>query len=209
MRDAGYTVIAPIMPWAQMRGYEGTREQGHEIIDEAVKALAKDKVVVVGHSMGAMAILEYGTRNIPSTIKGLISVAAGHDPNNARKLRTLTENEAGAACAQMKEGNGSNRNSYPEMNNGKKYSIEATAAYYCTYYSVNEYPDSLQVATDIKIPTFILSGEGDRLTHIYSHQEIFDSIPSNSNNRYQVLPGKHKSVLFKNTNAILKWIEEL
>lgn len=209
MRDAGYVVIAPIMPWAQKRGYEGTRIQGLEVIDEAVKLLGKSKVVVVGHSMGAMAALEYGARGVPSSVVGLISVAAGHDPNNAGKLRSLTEDAAESACTAMKLGKGADKSNYPEMNMGKKYSIDASAEYYCTYYSVNEYPDSLQIARDIKTPTFILSASEDRLTHIYSHEEIFLSLPDNDLNYHETLPGKHKSVLFKSVDAINGWISRL
>lgn len=209
MSNAGYTVIAPIMPWSQKRGYEGTRSQGLEVIDEAVKLLGKSKVVVVGHSMGGMAALQYGARGVPSTVVGLVSVAAGHDPNNAGKLRGLTEDAAETACAATKAGKGADKSNYPEMNMGKKYSIDATAEYYCTYYSLNEYPDSLQIAGSIKTPTFILSGSGDRLTHVYSHDEIFFSLPENDLNRQETLPGKHKSVLYKNVDAIIGWIERL
>ncbi len=209
IRKAGYSVVAPIMPWAKKRGYEGSREQGHEVVDEAVKTLGKDKVVIVGHSMGGMAVLEYGTRDIPSSVVGLISIAAGHDPNNAGKLRTLTENAAELACSAMMSGKGADKSRYPEMNNGKKSSINASAEYYCTFYSVNEYPDSLQIAGEVKIPVFILSGSKDRLTHVYSHKEIYTSLPKNGLNYHAVLPGKHKSVLFKSVGAVVKWINKL
>ena len=209
MRDAGYVVVAPIMPWSQKRGYEGTRVQGLEVIDEAVKLLGKSKVVVVGHSMGAIAALQYGARGVPSPVVGLVSVAAGHDPNNAGKLRSLTEDAAKSACAEMGSGNGAAKSSYPEMNMGKKYSIVASAEYFCTYYSVDEYPDSLAIASDIKTPTFILSGSADRLTQVYSHEEIFFSLPDNDLNHQATLPGKHKSVLFKNVDAITGWISRL
>ena len=209
MRDAGYVVIAPIMPWAQKRGYEGRRTQGLEVINEAVKLLGKSRVVVIGHSMGAIAALQYGAQGVPSAVVGLIAVAAGHDPNNAGKLRSLTEDASKSACTAMKSGKGTNKSDYPEMNMGKKYSINASAEYYCTYYNVNEYPDSMQIAGDIKTPTFILSGSADQLTHIFSHDEIYFSLPDNDLNHQETLPGKHKSVLFKNVDAIIGWIARL
>ncbi len=209
MRDAGYDVVAPIMPWSQKRGYEGTREQGLEVVDEAVKLLGKSKVVVVGHSMGGMAALQYGARGVPSNVIGLVSVAAGHDPNNSGRIRNLTESAAESACVAMKSGKGADKGQYPEMNTGKEYSIDATAEYYCTYYSVNEYPDSLQIAEEIQTPTFILSGSKDRLTQVYSHEGIHFSLPENDLNQHETLPGKHKSVLFKNVDSVTGWIEKL
>ena len=127
--------------------------------------------------------------------------------SDLEKLRNLTEDAAASACAAMKSGKGAEKREYPEMNAGKKYVIDASAEYYCTYYSVNEYPDSLLIAGDITTPIFIVSGAEDRLTGIYSHGEIYSSLPDNDLNRYAILPGKHKSVLFKNVDAIIEWIE--
>ena len=209
MRDAGFVVVAPIMPWSQKRGYEGTREQGLEVIDEAVEILDKPRVVIVGHSMGGMAVLQYGARGVPSNVVGLVSVAAGHDPNHSRKMRDLSEAAAESACVMMHSGKGADKSQYPEVNTGKEYSIDASAEYYCTYYSVNEYPDSLQIAEEIRTPTFILSGAQDRLTQVYSHEGIHFSLPENDLNKHEILPGKHKSVLFKNVDAVAGWIEKL
>ena len=209
MRDEGFVVAAPIMPWSEKRGYEGTRGQGLEVIDEAVKLLDKSRVVVIGHSMGGMAVLQYGARGVPSNVIGLVSVAPGHDPNNSGKIRSLTESAAETACVTMKAGKGADKGQYPEVNAGKKYSIDASAEYYCTYYSVNEYPDSLQIAGENTTPTFILSGTQDRLTQGYSHEDIFFSLPESNLNQHEILTGKHKSVLFNNVDAITRWIEKL
>jgi hypothetical protein len=95
------------------------------------------------------------------------------------------------------------------MNNRKEYSINASAEYYCTYYSTNEYPDSLQIAENIKKPIFLLSGSQDRLTQVYSHEGIAFSLPENDLNLYETLPGKHLSVLYENVDAVTEWIESL
>ena len=209
MRSLGYTVIAPLMPWSEKLGYKGTREQSLELIDVAVQSLDTSRVVVVGHSMGGMAVFQYGGKGVNSKVIGLVSVAPGHDPNNAGRLRSHTEDDAARACEMTANGKGKESDDFTEMNAGKTYKIYATAEYYCTHYSVDEYPDSQQNAIDIKTPIFILSGSGDRLTHIYSHEVIFESLPENAKNKFQELDGGHLNVLYKNTDAINQWIESL
>ena len=109
----------------------------------------------------------------------------------------------------MAEGKGDKRSNYPELNTGKRYEINATAKYYCSFYNTSEFPGLLDVASDIKTPMFIISGNKDRLTHVYSHSEIFDLLSENAYNQYRALPGNHKNVLFKNTQNMGDWIESL
>lgn len=208
-REAGYNVVAPVMPWAKKRGYEGTRNQGQEVIDEAIKLTQKDKVVVVGHSMGAMAVIQYGARGVPKQVIGLVAIAAGHDPHNAPGMVKMSEADASKACSEMNAGRGKEKRSYPEVNNKKRYTINASAEYYCTFYSMNEYPSSLDNAKNINTPLFVLSGEQDRLTKVYDHDVIYSFLPANPKNVHQVLPGKHKNVLFKHVDAVTQWIEKL
>lgn len=209
MRDLGYEVIAPLMPWSEMRGYDGTRSQGMEVINAAVDAMKTEKVVVVGHSMGGMAVFQYGASGVSPKVVGLVSVAPGHDPSNADKLQIHTEWDAIKACKKHAAGEGKDRGDYPEMNGGKTYTISATAEYYCTHFSVKEYPDSLRIASGIKTPTFILSGSEDRLTWVYSHRDIYESLPKNTKNKHEVMSGRHLNVLFEHTDAISQWIDAL
>ncbi|MDH5182826.1 MAG: alpha/beta hydrolase [Gammaproteobacteria bacterium] len=208
IRAQGYSVIAPVMPWSELN-YKGTRTQGMEIIDSAIEQLGASKVVVIGHSMGGMAILQYGSGKVSPKVVGLISVAPGHDPNNAGKLRMATEDSADKACAMQEQGKGKKYANFNEMNEGRRYTIYASAEYYCTHYHVNEYPDSLLISAKIKTPIFILSGENDRLTHIYSHNDMYENLPDNSKNRYEVLSGGHLDVLYKHIDTMNQWIETL
>jgi pimeloyl-ACP methyl ester carboxylesterase len=209
MTDLGYPVVAPIMPWSEMRGYTGSRQQGMNIITAAVNALDTHKVIVIGHSMGGMAVLQYGARGVPSKVVGLISVAPGHDPNNAMKLQSHTGADAYKACQMLASGKGNERSNFADMNGGRTYTIYASAEYYCTHFSLTQYPDSQQIAEKIKSPIFILSGEDDRLTYIYSHEVIYNSLPKNNKNKHAILTGDHLNVLYKHTDAISKWIDSL
>ena len=210
MTDLGYPVVAPIMPWAERRGYTGTQPQGMEVIDAAINALKTKKVVVIGHSMGAMAVIQYGAKKVHPNVIGLIPVAAGHDPHSSGKLYENSTHDVGRACDKVKKGEGKEYGSYADLNMGRSYTISATAEYYCTYYSLVHYPGSLQIAENIKTPTFILSGEDDGLTYVYRHEQMFTDLKKNNKqNKFAVMSGDHKDVLYKHTDAISKWIDSL
>lgn len=209
MRKAGYLVVAPLMPWSAKNGYAGTREQGMEIIDAAAAATGSDRVVVIGHSMGGVAVLQYGSMGKRPSVIGLVSVAFGHDPNRSSKLRDRTQAEAEQACRLTDSGQGKKVGRYPEMNTGKHYEISATAEYYCSYYAVDRYPESLKIAAQIDTPLYIVSGDSDRLTKVYGHTDVYAALPPNAKHRHERLPGEHKDVLYENTDAIDSWIKSL
>lgn len=205
----GYEIIAPVMPWAERRGYNGTRIQGLEVINMAVNAITASKVVVIGHSMGGMAVMQYGATKISPKVIGIVAVAPGHDPGNADKLRIATEADAYRACQMVKHGKGSQHSRFADMNAGTTYDINASAEYYCSYFSAYTYPDSLLIPKSIKVPVFILSGKEDRLTYVYLHKEMYDALPRNSKNQYRVMSGGHLDVLYTHVDAISRWIESL
>jgi pimeloyl-ACP methyl ester carboxylesterase len=209
MNDAGYKVVAPVMPWSKKLGYKGTRTQGLETINEAADLFNGQRVVVIGHSMGAMAVLQYGENGTADNVAGLIAVAPGHDPNVSGKIRRRTEDAAQEACQKMSAGDGKARGNYPERSGKREYTINATAEFFCTYFSVNEYPDSREIVKRIKKPTFIVAGDGDRLTKVYSMDEMYESLPENNANSYKLLSGSHKSVLYNNVDEISSWIDSL
>ena len=205
----GYRVIAPLMPWSEKRGYQGTREQGLEVISAAVTALSRERVVVIGHSMGGIGVLHYGAQLEDDAVVGLVSVAPGHDPSMSRIFRELTGEKAAAACQRVASGNGGEMAAYPELNTGARYSIQASAEFYCSYYSVDEHPATAEVVFGIETPVLWMSAEDDRLTKVYAHKTNFDALGENSKHQYRLLPGKHKSVLFRHVDVIDGWIEGL
>lgn len=209
MGDAGYTVIAPLMPWSEKRRYEGTREQGLEVIDQIAAMYSDRQIVVIGHSMGGMAVLQYGHKGTADNIAGLIAVAPGHDPNVSGKIRSRTASEAQEACQKMLNGEGKARNNYPDRRGKKEYTISATAEYFCTYYSINQYPDSRDIGNEIKVPTLIVAGDSDPLTKVYSMNKMYERLPENPLNQYKLLSGEHKSVLYNNVGEISSWIDSL
>lgn len=209
MTDAGYQVVAPLMPWSEKRGYQGSREQALDVIAEAAETLGTERAVVVGHSMGAMGVLQFGAERADEAVAGLVAVAPGHDPHLSGKLRRISRARASEACQWVDEGRGEETGEYPELNKGRQYSIEASAAYYCSFYSTDRFPATGDVAFDVVHPVLWVSGEDDRLTKVYAHKTNFDALGGNSRNAYLSLSGKHKSVLYRHVDRITAWIEAL
>jgi pimeloyl-ACP methyl ester carboxylesterase len=205
----GYRVLSPEMPWAESRGYDGTRKQGQEVIAEAIKTFKTSRVVLVGHSMGGMAVIQYGSGEVLANVAGLALMAPGHDPNIAAGLRDDTYSSVRTACKMVADGKGKEIQTFQDVNGGKHYSIRATPEYYCSFFSTNEYPDAREVVKKIKIPVLFISGAKDRLTDIYSHRSLYRSIPENSKSKYMKLSGNHLSVLFSHTDKISGWIDNL
>ncbi|MET0083974.1 MAG: alpha/beta hydrolase [Sedimenticola sp.] len=209
MYALGYEVIAPIMPWSPLQNYEGSLQDGYDAIDTAIEKASYSKVIVAGHSMGGIAVFQYGSGKVNPKVKGLIPIAPGHDPNISKGLRSHTEKDADKACIAMESGDAKKRSSYKEMKSGKTYYINASAEYYCTHYNKKYYPNSLEIAKDIKTPIFLLSGKGDKLTRHYRHHDIFTSFPSLASNRHEVLSGGHGDVLYRHTDILSEWIDSL
>ncbi len=205
----GYKVLAPLMPWSERRGYEGTRSQGLEVVDAAAQSIGKERVVIIGHSMGGTGVIQYGARGPTSEVIGIIPIAIGHDPNIGMKLYGETRADASHACELMQSGKGHEKGNYPERNNTKQYQINATAEYYCTYYSVRKYPDTSDIVSTITLPVLWISGADDRLTRTYEARILFDGLPSKDKSQYHELPGTHLNVLYKHVEIITNWIDSL
>jgi pimeloyl-ACP methyl ester carboxylesterase len=208
MRQLGYPVYALLMPWAGER-YQGSVQDGLNSLARLIEQVPAERVLITGHSMGGMAALQYAASTTNPKVLGAVSIAPGHDPNTNTYLRAHTAQSAAQACLLMDQGEGNSRRSYKEMNSGRTYNIQATAEYYCTHYQAGRYPDSRQMAKQAKIPVFILSGSGDKLTKTYHHHALFASLPESSKHRHEVLSGNHGEVLYRHPEVIDEWVKQL
>lgn len=78
LRNEGFLVAAPEMPWSRERGLDKPYEDAMSEIDEIVKQLRDQgatRVVVGGHSMGANAAIGYGARR--EGLAGVMAIAPG------------------------------------------------------------------------------------------------------------------------------------
>ena len=132
LKQAGYTVVTPTLPWANNRNYD---QPYGESIAEVAKAVADLRqkglrnIVVGGHSMGGNAALRYATQD--EKLSAVVLIAAAHFPEGetARKLATDSVNRA---RNQIAAGNVTGVDTYIEVPSGKP--LQLTAPVYLSYY---------------------------------------------------------------------------
>ena len=93
LRDHGYAVSTPAMPWATGEIYNASYDKSLEMIGAEVKALrAKGikNIVVAGHSLGGHMVLAYAATD--SALTGVILLAPAHYPETyANKKKPVSD----------------------------------------------------------------------------------------------------------------------
>lgn len=208
LRKAGYTVVAPRMPYSK---FDGDHKQTIEVINAAVDEAAQrgDRVVVAGHSMGATISLQYAGGSPRSQVIGVMPIAVGHDPSISGKIRRMTEISVEEARGLVAAGKGSEKRKFDDLNGKKISKIKMTAAIYQSYYDPMTWAGLGEVLPKIRVPVFWLSGEGDRLTAVYDAENNFELIPEHEKSRYLEASGNHKSVVSKQTGPVVEWLNTL
>lgn len=210
LSDAGHAVIAPTMPWSRDKR-DGTLEDAMQVIDAAATYLAdKSKgVVIMGHSMGAVGAMIYASRNPAKNVVGITLIAPGHMPHISNLMSEITEESVSKARALAGEGKLKQLASFEDLNMGQATSFETTVEYYLSFYDQDKFPNVYDVMPKIKLPALWISGRKDRLTHKFDHETMFESVAKNEKNRFEMLKGKHKSVVKFSGPTINQWLGEL
>ena len=85
MKNKEYMVLAPLMPWSKVRGYDVDYSAALEIVTGNIQELRNSGstvIVLAGHSKGANAAIAY-TAYGPEKIDAVIAIAPGHMPEIA------------------------------------------------------------------------------------------------------------------------------
>jgi pimeloyl-ACP methyl ester carboxylesterase len=208
LRKAGYTIIAPRMPYSRFDAGYG---QTIAVIDAAVAEAVKrgNHVVIAGHSMGATISLHYGSNHHQKDIIGIMPIALGHSPELSGKLMSVTGESVMAARQMAESGKGAKKKSFKDLNAGRVSTIRTTADIYLSYYDPQVFPKLANVLPNIQVPVFWLSGSEDRLRYVYEAEDNFNSIPPNPKSKYLEGKGGHKTVVYKQTSPMIDWLNSL
>lgn len=209
LSSAGYTVYSAEMPWSRNK-YKGTQKTANEIIEQLVNKInAKGKrAILAGHSMGASYAVIY-TAQFGNKLAGIIPIGFAHVPQMNMRFQNETSESVDKANQMVAAGKGTEFDDFSDLNMGKSYEINASAEYYKSFYDPKTLPDASIVIKNIKIPTFWISGARDRLTEIYTHDDIYSSLPENIKNRQETIKGTHVSVLRFSSESIIDWLGNL
>jgi len=209
LRDKGYLVSAPEMPWSRNRIYDATYEEAMLEIDKAVEKLRKDgaqKIIVGGLSLGANAALGYGARR--DNLAGLIIMAPGHFPE-AQKFREMSESDITKAKELVAAGKGDKGMNFNDSNMGKYFTSQANVKVYLSYFDPNGPAVVPANAAAIRspIPILWIVGSKDPLTRPASY--AFDKAPTHPKSQYLIVNAGHLDTPTVAAEQIILWIKSL
>ena len=211
LKQAGFLVIAPEMPWSKNRYIDKTYEESLKEIEQAVDSLRKKgaaKVVLAGHSMGANASLAYAAYH--GGIDGAILLAPGHNPDT-RVGREMFAADVAKAKQLMDEGKGSQVITCADSNEGKKFTRQMNAAIYYSFFNPEGMAAISKSASAIQgnIPVLHVAASRDPLTQVLSKSYLFDKIPEHSLSRYVIVESEHLTAPAAAVSEMIPWLNRL
>jgi dienelactone hydrolase len=208
LRNVGFQVALPEMPWSKNRGFDATFEQALVEIGLAVEELHLNgctRVALVGHGLGGNAALAYAASR-----PGIFAVAAlapSHDPQRHREVFLP---DVRKARSMLTVGGGGRRSLFTDFNSDKDYDLSTTAEVYLSY---ND-PDGEAVmpkscaALKGPMPLLWVVGIQDPLMHLGRYY-AFSKAPSHPQSRYEEVPGDHNSVPRNASRLVAEWLRDL
>jgi pimeloyl-ACP methyl ester carboxylesterase len=134
LQREGYTVMSPEMPWSRRRLYDRTVEETDTHIDSEIAKLRAGgarHVFLVGHSLGAAYALHYAAR---AEVSGVIAIAPGHRPENARFAEWFRE-DVRKARELVAGGKPDEIVAFTDLNTGgRRDRLSASAAAFVSYF---------------------------------------------------------------------------
>jgi len=129
LRRQGAIVVMPKMSWASgYRPYDQTVGEVAAAVQRARSQGAR-KVYLAGHSMGANIAFGYAAAG--GATDGIIALAPGHRPDF---IVGVAGDSLARAKAMVAAGQGGQRASFTDFNQGRPYQITTTAAAYDSFF---------------------------------------------------------------------------
>jgi pimeloyl-ACP methyl ester carboxylesterase len=206
LRDSGFIVTVPEMPYSKNRSYDKSYQDTMFEIDDAVAGLKKDgakKIFIAGHSLGANVALHYSTRTL---VDGIIAIAPGHIPES-RVMQTKLGGDIERARKMATEGQGNTANRFDDINQGRMSSVNTTASIYLSWFDPDGQAVMSKNAAALKpgTPLLWVIGTRDPLYKTGS-SDIFDKAPPNPRSKYIVVDSDHMSTPSNSAGEIINWL---
>lgn len=210
LEQDGMLVRYPDMPWSRLRYLDGDWSQAMAEMQQHVAALRAQgaaRIVLVGHSMGVPAALGYAARH--GDVDALVLLAPGHVPrtyHSAPRMAVVRESVE-RARALVAEGKGDARESFSDINQGKRASITTTAKNYLSYFDPESEAEMGVTAPRVpaRIPVLTVVGSDDPMAG-RARQYFADSLPANPKTQYLEVRADHLSTPQVALPQVLPWI---
>ena len=204
-------VQLPDMPWSRDRYIDGHWDKAMSEVAMHVKALRSQgasKVVVLGHSMGALAAMSFAARG--GDVQALVPLAPGHVPKtyyNPERVRVVRES-IDEARALVAAGKGDSRERFYDINQGKQQIVVATAKDYLSYFDPESDAEMGMTAPRILpgIPVLTVVGDDD---YMFTRARAYfvDKLPAHPKSQYLEVKANHLSTPAVASEAVVAWIK--
>jgi pimeloyl-ACP methyl ester carboxylesterase len=213
LADEGALVAKPEMPWSFHRRYGATYDQAMAEIDAAVAALkakGANRIVVIGHSLGANAALGYAARH--SDLAGVVALAPGHLPE-VDPLRSHVADAVARAKQLIAAGQGNVPQSFPDMAQSIPLPATATPIVYLSWFD----PDGPAVipkntaaigAAPHPVPMLWVAGKLDPIDR-RGPEYAYDAGAKNPKSKYVEVFADHLTTPLMAHNKVVEWINAL
>ena len=209
----GWVVSFPNMPWASTRYLEGNWDLAMSEIDAQVKQLrakGAEKIVLMGHSLGAPAAMSYAARG--GDVQALVLLAPGHVPAGyyrSPRLKTVRDS-VDEARALVAAGKGAERGRFNDINQGRQLSVTTTAADYLSYFDPTSEAEMSVTAPRIPPSTPVLSVVGDA-DPLFAQVRAYyvDKLPAHPHSRLLEVKATHLSTPEVAYPDVVAWIKQV
>jgi pimeloyl-ACP methyl ester carboxylesterase len=213
LKQEGALVATPEMPWSFHRRYDATYDQALAEIDAAVAGLktgGANRIVVVGHSLGANVAIGYAARH--PELAGVVAIAPGHLPD-VGNMRSYVSDAVERAKELVAEGKGNLPQSFPDMAQGIPLRTTATPIVYLSWFDPNGpavIPKNAVVigAAASPVPLLWVVGTLDPIDR-RGPEYAFDALAKNPKSKYIEVFAGHLTTALAARHQVLDWINAL
>lgn len=197
------------MPWSGRRNYDAPYPRALEEIAAEVKTLRAEgyqRVVVGGHSFGANAALAYMAH--VGDADAVLALAPGHVPA-VMYQRGIGRDAVDKARELVRAGQGDEKLSMEDLNQGKRQSIRMRADVLLSYFDPEGLGDMPTTAAAFRkpVPLLWVVGTGDPI-HRAGEEFAFRRAPAHPASRYLEYQGGHGDFEVA-ADPVLAWLKAL
>lgn len=205
LRNVGFPVLSPELPWSKKRGFDATYQQALVEIGLAAEELRLagcTRIALVGHGLGANAALGYAVSR--GGIFAIAALAPSHDPErhrevflpDVRKARSLLSTAGGGA-----------RSLFTDINLNKDYDLSTTAEVYLSFNDPEGAAVMPRAAAALKepIPLLWVVGLRDPLCHL-GRLYVYAKAPAHPKSDYEEVAADHTGVPREAARMVAEWL---
>jgi len=211
LEHEGVLVANLEMPWSDRRMYDKGVDDAMAEIDAAVQGLQKKgakKVFVAGHSLGAAAVVRYGTR---TTVDGLIVLAPGHFPEG-QVFRNKLASSVKKAREMVQAGKGDDKLNFDDLNTGNRAkSVRVAAKVYLDYFDPDGPMNFQNNTASLRpgVPILWVVGTAEEEGPKRLGALALKRIPANPGNKFVEVNSDHLNTPNKSIETVIGWIKEI